>query len=132
MGQTGVELNNTCPHNSKPVRNGKVKRQLCKLPCRLVGTKCTAQVSIAGQQVNCLSDTGSQVTTVPLSFFESTLKEQQIRPQNDSLEIEGANGQQVPYFGFVELNVILPKEYLGKEVQVPTLAPDVPDMRENR
>ncbi|KAL1248874.1 hypothetical protein QQF64_022192 [Cirrhinus molitorella] len=44
-----------------------------KLPDGLIGMRCTAQVGVEGREVNCLLDTGSQVTTVPLSFYNSHL-----------------------------------------------------------
>lgn len=80
--------------------------------------------------MDCLLDTGSQVTTVPLSFYENNLKEQQIWPLDDLLEVEGANGQEVPYFGYMHLDITFPKEFVGLEAEVATLALVVPDMRE--
>lgn len=65
-----------------------------------------------------------------MSFYESNLKEQQIRPLDYLLEAEGANGQEVPYFGFVELDITFPREFVGQEVEIPTLALVVPKMRE--
>ena len=103
MGQTGVELHDKCPLTLKPVIERRLKGQPYTFSYRLVGTKCTAKVSIAEQKVSCLLDTGSQVETVTLSFYENFLKEQQIKPLHDLLEVEGANGQEVPYFGYVEL-----------------------------
>ncbi len=38
------------------------------------------------------------------------------------LEVEGANGQAVPYLGYVELNLKFSKNFLGVEAEVPTLA----------
>lgn len=118
------------PLTFKPVAERQLKGQPCKSPQSLVGTKCIAQVSIAEPKVSCLLDTGSQVTTVSLPFFENNFKEQQIRPLDDLWEVEGANGQEVPYFGYVELDIPFPKEFVGQEGEVPTLALVVPDMRE--
>ena len=84
-----------------------------KLPSGLVGTRSTAQVTINGKQVNCLLDTGSQVTTVPHSFYEQHLAEQEIKPLHDLLEVEGANGQSVPYQGYIEMTVVFPQAFLG-------------------
>ena len=86
-------------------------------------------MSIAEQKVSCLLETGSQVTTVTLSFYENILKEQQIKPLHDLLEVEGANGQEVPYFWYVELDISFPKEFVGQEIEIPTLALVVPNMR---
>ena len=102
------------------------------LPHKLVGTKCTAQVTIEGHKVNCLLDTGSQVTTIPLSFFQTHLSHHSLKSLDDlldvELQVEGANGEAVPYLGYVELNLLFPEEFLGKETEVPTLALVVPDV----
>ena len=137
-GQTGAATDQPSPTESKPKVTAK-KRALmkmshtkdtpCKLPKGLVGTKSTAQVEIEGQVVNCLLDTGSQVTTVPQSFLQKCLSQYQIKPLYDLLEVEGANGQSVPYLGYIELSVNFPKEFLGSQIEVPTLALVVPDIR---
>lgn len=77
--------------------------EITKLPKGLIGEKCIAQVTITGQECNCLIDTGSQVTTIPLSFYEQCLSEYPINSLSDLLEVEGANGLFVPYLGYIEL-----------------------------
>ncbi|KAG1934526.1 interleukin-1 receptor accessory protein-like 1-A [Pimephales promelas] len=99
-----------------------------KLPDGLIGMRCTAQVRVEGKEVNCLLDTGSQVTTIPLSFYNSYLSHHPLQPLNRLLEVEGANGQAVPYLGYVELALKFPQEFLGAEAEVPTLALVVPDL----
>ena len=47
---------------------------------------------------------------------------------NNLLEVEGANGQAVPYLRYVELVLKFPREFLGIETEVPTLALVVPDL----
>lgn len=58
-----------------------------------------AEVIIEGKEVNCILDTGSQVTTIPLSFYESHLPHYPMKSLDDlldvELEVKGANG--VPY-----------------------------------
>ncbi len=88
--------------------NGKHSKGNCKFKAhprssiqRLVGSKCTAQVTIAGIECHCLLDTGSQVTTVPWSFYQAWLTNQPIEPLNHLLEVSGANGQPVPYKGYI-------------------------------
>ncbi|XP_076851615.1 uncharacterized protein LOC143502786 [Brachyhypopomus gauderio] len=100
------------------------------LPRGLVGTKCTSKVVINGQTYNCLLDTGSQVTTVSQSFHETHQPTLRCNPIGDLLEVEAANGQPVPYSGYVELNITFPKEFLGTAVEVPTLALVVADISE--
>lgn len=45
------------------------------------------------------------------------------------LGVEGANGQSVPYIGYIEMNVTFPEEFLKKDIEVPTLALVVPDVK---
>ncbi len=74
-------------------------------------------------------DTGSQVTTVPLSFYSSHLLHRPMHHLlNHLLKVEGANGQSVSYLGNVKLALKFPQEILGTEAEVPTLALVVPDL----
>ncbi len=90
--------------------------------------KCTAQLFVEGNPVNCLLDTGSQVTTIPLSFYQDYLSNHPMKSLESLLEVEGANGQSVPYLGYVELTLTFPKEFLGVKAEVTTLALVVPDV----
>lgn len=137
VGQMGTATGQTRPEDKKPKLTTKKGAMLTlnaecgnfKLPKGLIGAKTTAQVQIEGNCVSCLMDTGSQVTTVPQSFYNQNLSQHEIRPLFELLEVEGANGQSVPYLGYIEINVVFPKEFLGAEVEVPTLALVVPDVR---
>lgn len=101
------------------------------VPKGLIGAKYTARVLIDGQFCNCLLDTGSQVTTVSQSFYESDLSHLKIHPLNELLEVEAANGQAVPYSGFIEVDITFPKSCFGFEISVSTLALVVPNTRSN-
>lgn len=46
------------------------------------------------------------------------------------LEVEGANGQAVPYLGYVELSLIFPEKFVGTKITVPTLALVVPNVND--
>lgn len=94
----------------------------------LIGAKCTAQVIVGGKVCSCLLDTGSQVTTIPNSFYREHLSHLSIHSLNNLLEVEGANGQEVPYIGYVETTIKFPKSSFGKDNELPTLALIVPDM----
>ncbi|KAK7909681.1 hypothetical protein WMY93_014365 [Mugilogobius chulae] len=52
-----------------------------------------------------------------------------IKPLNELLEVEGANGQLVPYLGYIELNVAFPTDFFGDCLDVNTLALIVPDVK---
>lgn len=102
-----------------------------KFPKRLVGSKCTASVNVGGVDCSCLLDTGSQVTTVAKSFYQTHLSDHPIKPISDILEVEGANGQPVPYLGYVEVDLKFPKALLESEPEISTLALIVPDLPSN-
>ena len=128
---TPVEINkdSTCAESIKArtcssLQHSKQDRPF-RLPKWLVGIKSTAQVTVRGEEVNCLL--GSQVTTVPESFYKQHLSEQKIKPLHDLLEVEGANGQLVPYFGYIEMTITIPKAFIGAPMDVNTLALVVTD-----
>lgn len=81
MGQTGTAASHKRPGETKLRLIAKKQALLkshtqlnhFKLPKGLVGAKSTAQIKIEGEDVSCLLDTGSQVTTVPHSFYQSHL-----------------------------------------------------------
>lgn len=98
------------------------------LPKQLVGEKCTAVVKVFGKDCHCLLDTGSQVTTVAQSFYNNCLCDQPIHPIDQLLAVEGANGQLVPYLGYVEVSIKFPKDFILSEPEIFTLALVVPDV----
>lgn len=81
-----------------------------------MGAKTTAQVTVKGKCTNCLLDTGSQVTTVPQSYYEQHLAHLIIHPLDDLLDVEGANGQSVPYLGYIGFSITFPKDFLGTKI----------------
>lgn len=151
VGQTGAEASQQRPagvfsKDTTPVTMNKIdtltqstKDQKCsslqhskrsqpfELPKQLVGSKITTQVVVGSEEVNCLLDSGSQVTTVRESFYKQHLSEQTIKSLHDLLEVEGANGQLVPYLGYVEMTITFPKDFIGTPMDVTTLALVVPD-----
>lgn len=133
-GQTGTERSTKRPRKTRRVASkcGDANTSSTILPPKLVGTKCTAQVIIEGHKANCLLDTGSQVTAIPLSFFQTHLSHYSLKSLDDlldvELQVEGANGEAVPYLGYVELTLTFPEKFLGIETEVPTLVLVVPDV----
>lgn len=100
----------------------------------LLGSSATvspAEVAVDGVNCCCLLDTGSQVTTIAMSFYKSHLSEHPIKPISNLLEVEGANGQIVPYLGYVETIIKFPKYFLETEPEFSTIALIVPDLRLN-
>lgn len=131
MGQTGTGTQTKCPKKKlhRACVHSHTQKQTVTLPKGLIGAKCTAQVTIGNKDCRCLLDSGSQVTTIPNSFYLENLSHLPINSLNDLLEVEGANGQSVPYLGYVEATIRFPKSLLGVDIEVPTLVLIVPDMR---
>lgn len=105
----------------------QTQKQSASLPRGLIGAKCTAQVTICDKDCSCLLDSGSQVTTIPNSFYLENLSQLPLNSLNNLLEVEGANGQSVPYLRYIETIIKFPKSLLGADIEVPTLALVVPD-----
>lgn len=129
MGRVGTETRSECPKTYKAsMAQAQVNSRQSVLPRGLVGARCTAQVDIAGITCDCLLDTGSQVTTITQSFYNRNLGHQQIHSLDNLLEVESANGQNVPYLGYVEVIITFPRDFVGVNMEVPTLALVVPDL----
>lgn len=96
-----------------------------------MGETCSATISISGKACNVLLDTGSQVTTMSESFYNENLSEHPIQPIENLLEVRSANGQHVPYLGYVEASVVFPKEFVANEPEISSLALVIPDNGSN-
>lgn len=135
VGQMGAKNSDNSPTSDTERKAKKrfshTRSTPVKIPKGLIGAKYTAHVLIDGQACNCLLDTGSQVTTVSQSFYENNLSNLDIHPLNELLEVEAANGQTVPYSGFIEVNIIFPKYCFGSEITTSTFALVVPDTQSN-
>lgn len=65
------------------------------------------------------------------SSYDQHLSDHTIHPINDLLEIEGVNGQPVPYASYLQLNVQFPREFNVSEPEIQTLALIVADVHSN-
>ena len=95
------------------------------IPDGLVGDPNVVEVYVDGAPCLCLLDTGSQVTCIAESFFR-TLPDRKLKPLED-LEVTGAGGQEVPYLGFTEIDITIPKKDAGVDVTTTVLALVCPD-----
>uniref|UniRef100_A0A3Q1EKL9 Gypsy retrotransposon integrase-like protein 1 n=1 Tax=Acanthochromis polyacanthus TaxID=80966 RepID=A0A3Q1EKL9_9TELE len=134
VGRTGTVVDSQCPHKKKKSVQCKELTQIppvvpTQLPKGLIGSRCTVNIKIAGEEFSCLMDTGSQVTTIPVSFYNQHFTDQPVKSLGELLQVEGAAGQAVPYLGYVEMVVTFPSEFLGADFDVATLALVVPDVR---
>lgn len=98
----------------------------------LVGeaNKCNAFVD--GHRCTALLDTGSQVTSISESFFTKNLSDRSIQPVDQLLTVVGAGGQNVPFLGYIEVELRFSKEESGVENGYKTFALVVPDTGYNR
>lgn len=88
------------------------------------------QMLVSGVNTRCLLDSGSQVTTVTASFSRTHLSEHPIQPFQ-ALDVEGANGQNVPYLGYVPITLKFPREFVKAEPEISTLALVLSDRSSN-
>lgn len=80
----------------------------------LIGKKSLLNCFVNGYAVTVLFDTGSQVSIIDRSWKETFIPQYAVRPlqelldPGESLDLCAANGQPIPYDGWVELTVNLP------------------------
>ena len=72
---------------------------------RLVGEANESTVIVEGQEARVLLDSGSQMSAISLAWVKK-LKPQQLQ---SILKIEGSGGLDVPYLGYVETHLKIPK-----------------------
>ena len=74
---------------------------------RLVGEVNETTVIVEGQEARALIDSGSQLSVISLIWVKKlNLKQQQLQ---SILQIEGSGGLEVPYLGYVETCLRIPK-----------------------
>ena len=74
---------------------------------KIVGGTPTMIAKLAGVGVDCLVDTGSMVTLVSETFFRKKLEPVcgSVQGGGKMLTLRGANGLEIPYLGYLELDV---------------------------
>ena len=74
---------------------------------QMVGGKPVARATLAGQSIDCLLDTGSQVSFVTEAFYKAHLQRDGhlLRSAHHWLTIRAADGLQIPYVGYFEATV---------------------------
>ncbi|VDI74748.1 Hypothetical predicted protein, partial [Mytilus galloprovincialis] len=91
---------------------------------RLIGSANEVTVILNGLTTKALLDTGSTVSTISQEFYERNLQDTTLKPMNHFLNIECADGQPLPYMGYVEADLQLTgssrfKSYTGLFLVVP-------------
>lgn len=73
---------------------------------QLVGETSEVSITVNGVAVKALRDTGSCVSTCSEQFYSEYLKHLELKPLKDLLTIECVDGSELPYRGYVEVNIL--------------------------
>ncbi|KAL7842136.1 hypothetical protein SRHO_G00238250 [Serrasalmus rhombeus] len=95
---------------------------------KLVGKRCQVRASLGGVDTTILWDTGSQVSIVGKSWKGKYLPDVEIRPvqellEDGALELSAANGTNIPYEGWIEVEFTLSKNAVVGMSDKPVLVP---------
>ena len=89
-----------------------------------MGERCVVPCLINGNEINVLYDTGAQISIISHDRMRRNLIDCELKSIQDLLEAEldltAANGTQIPYIGYVDVN--LRPKYGDHELVVPMLA----------
>lgn len=102
---------------------------------QLIGKKCLLKCNMNGYAVTALLDTGTQVSLIDQAWRQKYLPHQEIYPLsalmgNDELKVFAANGEAIPYDGWVEVTVNLPgNDNPNYSIKVPFLVSRVDLLR---
>ncbi len=81
-----------------PSKDKVLKKTVAKCP--------ELTINIEGTPINCLIDTGSEVTTVSESFFRNLLLARpQLHDITKWMRVTGANNLDIPYIGLIEVQL---------------------------
>ena len=78
---------------------------------RLVGSANENEIVICGAKTSALIDTGSMITSLSESFYDSMEHKPVVHDVSElglSLSVIGANGSNQPYKGFIEADISVP------------------------
>ena len=100
-GLSGTERQKTTPQYSKCGTKSLID----------TANECVAAVN--SRACLALLDTGSQTTLISESFYKEHLSDCVIHPVESLLRVVGAAGQDVPFLGYVDVEVEFPMEEAG-------------------
>ena len=106
--------------------------QLANVLKELIGDATEAVAFVNGYACLALLDTGSQTTSNAKSFYDKHLSDQSIQPVEDIVRVVGAGEIEVPFLGYVTIDVGFPKDEMGAEGPLKTLALVVPNNNYNQ
>ena len=99
------------------------------LPAGLCGQPTEGSVSVEGVYSKALLDTGSTVSTMSESHYNSYFSHIPLHPLASILEIECADGQSLPYLGYVITDIVA--HGVDNMTPLPCVFLIVPDSRYN-
>ena len=76
----------------------------------MYGKPTDTEVVLYGKTVKTLLDTGSTVSTISHTYYHSNLTDIPLLHMNELLDIECADGKQLPYEGYIETAITLPHQ----------------------
>ena len=82
---------------------------------QMVGPVNVVPVEVEGVSCDALVNTGSTVTTIAESFWRTKLASMPLRPLQDLIQVEGVNGLEVKYLGYVEVSLRMQHGVAGPE-----------------
>ena len=88
---------------------------------KLVGQMNEGTAIINGCKTNSLIDTESQVTTISKDVYDRYLRDCDIHSIK-TIKVVGAAGQEVPFLGYISVNISFPKQEAGVRKEIPTYA----------
>ncbi|KAJ8036724.1 Paraneoplastic antigen Ma1-like [Holothuria leucospilota] len=118
---TAVVGSHTAPTGEMAGKSPREKEPLPRVPEGLVGDAPLPLLRLDGIECQALLDTGSQVTCVSSDFYRSRLSHRELMPLHD-LGVTGAGGQDVPYLGYIQVDLTPSATDAGTEKTVTTLA----------
>ena len=75
---------------------------------KVIGKRCQSAILLDGIEVECLLDSGSQVSTVSEGFYNRYLSSRPLESLQSAINIEGIGGHRLPYLGYVSVPVQFP------------------------
>jgi hypothetical protein len=86
----------------------------------MIGEASEGEVILNGKVIKALIDTGSMVTTVAANYHKKMDPQPELYPMTDfNLKLTGANGQSIPFIGYIEASLRLPT--MKETVSIPIL-----------
>ena len=101
-----------CPDTDSPTTS-KPRAPLC-------GLANETELVIEGMRVPALLDTGSQITSVSLKFYENYLQHHTLEPINEFLNVNSATGHSIGLKGVVVLDLTVPTCDGNSSLTIPT------------